>query len=164
MKTMKKTLAVVLMAVMVLTVASAAYAAVNIYTTGKVNLRKGPGPAYASVVHIPKGTNLTATSRWLDDRGVQWYKVEYKGKTGWISSVYAKYGYAPGTKDTVIATGNTHIRSKAGLNGAKLGTLHKGNYALYLNKSSEDDRGVQWYKIYYNGLTGWVSSKNVKVK
>lgn len=28
--------------------------------------------------------------RKKDDRGVAWYKVSYRGKTGWVSSKYSK--------------------------------------------------------------------------
>ena len=164
MKTMKKALAAVLMVALVMSCASVAFASTSIYTTGKCNLRTGPALGYSSITTVPKGTNLTATSSKTDDRGVKWYKVKYDGKTGWVSSVYCKKGSAPTSKKVVVATGNTYIRSNSNLNGKKLGVLHTGERANYLNKSALDSRGVRWYKVTYAGITGWVSSVNSYVK
>lgn len=62
----------------------------KVKTTGKVNLRTGPGLDYRSLRTIPKGKSLTYDETKKDDRGVKWYHVSYKGKSGWISSKYAK--------------------------------------------------------------------------
>ena len=82
---MKKLLAVLLVLGMLLTCAFA-----EVYTTGNVNLRKGPGLIYDTMGSVPEGTELEylgAVS--TDERGVDWYKVEYKGKAAWISSKYS---------------------------------------------------------------------------
>lgn len=62
----------------------------QVKTTGKVNLRTGAGLDYKSLRTIPKGTSLTYDETKKDSRGVKWYHVSYKGKSGWISSKYAK--------------------------------------------------------------------------
>lgn len=83
---MKKLLAVLLVLGMLLTCAFA-----EVYTTGNVNLRKGPGLNYDTMGSVPEGTELEylgAVS--TDERGVDWYKVEYKGKAAWISSKYSE--------------------------------------------------------------------------
>ena len=83
---MKKLLAVLLVLGMLLTCAFA-----EVYTTGNVNLRKGPGLIYDTMGSVPEGTELEylgAVS--TDERGVDWYKVEYKGKAAWISSKYSE--------------------------------------------------------------------------
>ena len=83
---MKKLLAVLLVLGMLLTCAFA-----EVYTTGNVNLRKGPGLNYDTMGSVPEGTVLEylgAVS--TDERGVDWYKVEYKGKAAWISSKYSE--------------------------------------------------------------------------
>ena len=59
--------------------------------TGNVYVRKGPGKDYAEIGSLCAGTvvsYLGATS--YDDRDVAWYKVNYNGNVGWVSSVYAK--------------------------------------------------------------------------
>ena len=63
----------------------------TIKTTGNVNVRKGPGLDYASIGSVPSGTKLSWTGATAtDERGVKWYKVSHNGKTGWVSSKYAK--------------------------------------------------------------------------
>ena len=37
--------------------------------------------------------------------------------------------------------------------------ISRGGTATYLDDYSVDERGVTWYKISYNGGTGWVSSR-----
>lgn len=61
------------------------------------------------------------------------------------------------------STGSVTLRSKPNLNGTALDTIAKGKTATFLNKASTDSRGVVWFKVKYNGKTGWVSSKYTKV-
>ena len=56
-------------------------------------------------------------------------------------------------------TGNTNVRTGPGLKYKIIGVLHKGDETRYLGKSSTDERGVAWYKVEWNGKTGWVSSR-----
>lgn len=164
MKTLKKSLASVLLVVLILSCCSVAFAATAIYTTGNCFLRTGPGLRYSTITTVPKGVALSAIAHSYDNRGVKWYKVKYEGKTGYVSSVYTKKGSEPSHKKVVIATGDTYIRSKANKSSAKLGVLYAGCRATYLNKSSVDSRGVRWYKITYGGITGYVSSVNSYIK
>lgn len=61
---------------------------------------------------------------------------------------------------TVYASdGDSYIRSQPSLSGKQLATLHDGASAEYLGRSSVDGRGVAWYRVSYNGTTGWVSSR-----
>ena len=63
-----------------------------IKTTGNVNVRKGPGLDYGTLGTLSKGTivsYLGATKK--DNRGVAWYKINFNGSVGWVSSKYAKF-------------------------------------------------------------------------
>ena len=63
----------------------------KIKATGNANVRKGPGLEYDSMGVLESGDKLTFLGiAKKDDRGVAWYKVSFYGKTGWISSRYAK--------------------------------------------------------------------------
>jgi uncharacterized protein YgiM (DUF1202 family) len=69
-------------------------------------------------------------------------------------------GGSSSTKNYVKASGGqTNVRNQPNLNGKSLKVMEKGTTATYLNASSTDERGVVWYKVSYNGTTGWVSSK-----
>ena len=62
----------------------------KVKTTGKVTMRKEGSLAGKYVKIVKKGTYLKVKKQAEDDRGVIWYKVTYKGDTGWISSTYTK--------------------------------------------------------------------------
>lgn len=60
-------------------------------TTGNVHVRKGPGLDYAEMGTLDKGTLISYLgSSKKDERGVRWYKINYNGKVGWVSSKYSK--------------------------------------------------------------------------
>lgn len=54
-------------------------------TVTSLRLREAPNTSCATLARIPEGTKLEV----LGQEGV-WYKVSYEGKTGYISSTYAK--------------------------------------------------------------------------
>lgn len=170
MKNIKKIVAAMLVAVMLL--ASAALAAGKIKTDGQVNLRKGADLDYASVGTMKAGKVLNFDKTRKDERGVIWYHV----KGGWISSKNttqiegtvskekdASTKSAKATGNTVKATGNLHLRKGPGLDYAEAGIIKAGKTAKYLGTTRKDARGVAWYKVSFNGKTGWVSSKYGKL-
>ena len=145
--------------------AGMALAETYVKTTGSVHVRKGPGLDYAKIATVSKGSSYLYKGESKDDRGVTWYKVEYKGSTAWISSKYSKTYSSSTATGTIYGVGKSNIRSKASLNGKILGTLPKGAEATHVgNETATDSRGVTWYKIKYNGITGWVSSKYTTLK
>jgi uncharacterized protein YraI len=51
----------------------------------RVNMRQGPGTHYQIVLQIPNGTMVRAgPGNTRGDNGALWYKVNYKGKTGYV--------------------------------------------------------------------------------
>ena len=130
---------------------------------GKSYIRTGPGLGYKALTTIPQGATAKYTDTAYDNRtpAVLWYKIKYNGYTGWVSSLYTtNSGTSSGTK--IVATkGSTNIRKAPDINSASIGTLSKGESAKYLNASAYDDRkpAVLWYKVSFNGKTGWVSSR-----
>lgn len=131
---------------------------------GSVTLRKKANKTSDSLGAIPEGTVVTFLNKASTDaRGVKWYKVEYDGTTGWISSRYAKIttdGSSSSSYKYVKATGGSvTIRSSADKESSALGAIEEGNTGSYLGASATDSRGVKWYKVKYNGVTGWVSSR-----
>ncbi len=133
-----------------------------VHTTGNVYLRSGAGRDYESLGGITANTNLIWTETAQDERGVAWYHVTYKGTRGWVSSAYAKEGKAH--VPVVTATGITNIRKDPSLEGELLGNMDKGKVAAYLGETKKDKRGVAWYKIKFEGITGWVSSMYTELK
>ena len=163
MKMMIKVLAVLLIAVMGIS-GIAAMAEGMIQTTGNVNVRSGAGLDYAKKCSVGAGKTFTYDKTAKDNRGVIWYRVVKNGKTGWISSMYAKQvsggktGKGVSTKGMVVATGIVNIRKAPSLDADLVSGMKKGGMATYLNEQSVDNRGVTWFKVKLNGRTGWVSS------
>ena len=88
MKTLKRISAIVLMLIFVMTIFMSAMAASDYYTTGRCNMREGPGLNYDALQTIPSGVKLSMRDSAKDDRGVIWIKCSFEGLTGWVSSIY----------------------------------------------------------------------------
>ena len=135
----------------------------QVTTTGSVNLRSGIGLSFASLRIIKGGVTLSYDMTGKDGRGVTWYHVTYRGKNGWVSSACVTEGGNSTSPTTVTATGAVNIRSGASKTYQSLGVIAKGKVATYLGEARKDSRGVTWYKVSYNGITGWVSSKYARL-
>ena len=140
-------------------------------TGGVVNVRSGPGVSYEDVGTLARGECLPYLNETRYDAGGQaWYKAQYYsyGEV-WVSAVYSELTYTrteasvddeAGTYGRYIqATGQLNVRSGPGLHYSELGMLKNGATAAYLGEHSTDERGVTWYKVSYNGGSGWVSSR-----
>lgn len=138
--------------------------------TARVNVRSGPGTGYDDIGTLVRGECISYLGvSQTDSRGVTWYKAQYYSYgTGWVSSTYSELVYTRTSAegdwvDTsgsyIRATGRLNVRSGPGLSYADKGTILSGNTAPYLGEYSVDERGVTWYKVSYNGGSGWVSSR-----
>lgn len=136
----------------------------KVTTTGSVHLRSGAGLDYASRTTVPEGVTLSYDKTSKDDRDVTWYRVTYRGVTGWISSKYAKKGSGGGSGKQVKMTGSANVRSGPGLKFMTIGTVSEGTTLSYQGETKKDDRGVAWYSVKLRGDYGWVSSKYAKLK
>lgn len=150
--------------------------------TSAVNLRSKPLTSSTIYTSIPAGKNVSCTGTAAKTSGGSvWYQVKYNGTTGWIYSAYAeKYSSSSDDSDsqsgsTVVKTydidgkyvkvvgGSVNIRSKAGTSYKVVGSMPSGAYGTCLGTAAKDTRGVVWYKVKYNGVTGWVSSRYSKI-
>ena len=55
--------------------------------------------------------------------------------------------------------GDVYLRTSPSLNGEKLDAMQENQTAAYLNGSAIDERGVLWYRVRFEGQTGWISSR-----
>lgn len=150
--------------------------------TSAVNLRAKPLTSSTIYTSIPAGKIVSCTGTAAKTSGGSvWYQVKYNGTTGWIYSAYAeKYSSSSDDSDsqsgsTVVKTydidgkyvkvvgGSVNIRSKAGTSYKVVGSMPSGAYGSCLGTAAKDTRGVVWYKVKYNGVTGWVSSRYSKI-
>lgn len=140
-------------------------------------VRSGPGSSYSKIGSLAKGKTFSITGKSTDKSGVVWYRLTYNGKTGYVSSVYVKTTSSgtssSGSSSSVTTITNTKgtvntksdpltVRSGAGTKYSKLGSLAKGK-TFDINGQTKDSSGTVWYRLVYNGKTGYVSSQYVKI-
>ncbi|MET3690266.1 L,D-peptidoglycan transpeptidase YkuD (ErfK/YbiS/YcfS/YnhG family) [Priestia megaterium] len=134
-----------------------AYAATVTYkvTASKLNVRSGAGTTYGIIGSVVKGQTLSVMSK-----SGSWYKINYNGRTGYVSSDYVQTSGTttpPAESTTYTVTASTlNVRSGAGTNYVSIGSVTKGQKLSVVSKSGS------WYKINYNGRTGYVSSDYVQ--
>ena len=121
----------------------------TVYTTGDLYVRAKPTKNSEKLGVLKKGTAVETTGM---KNG--WYKITYKGKTGYISGKYVTTT-KPGTAETTIVytTANLNVRDKATTEGKKLGVLKKGTAVETLGLKNG------WYTIKYNGKTAYICAK-----
>ena len=134
---------------------------------GQCNLRLTPDLNGEVLAILKEGVRAVYEgSTSTDNRGVDWYQVSYNGQAGWVSSRYARFGNYTSAASYGYVKATSHkvnLRDEPNLNGEDIGTMDKGETATYLGKKSTDSRGVVWYKVRFNGKTGWVSSRYSKL-
>ena len=158
---MKKFLSALLCMLLIFSLSVTAFATTYVKASSSTNIRKGAGLGYAKVSSISAGTKLTYLGSYKrDSRGVKWYKVKYNGYTRYVSSKYTYLTSSSSYKYVTADDGSAYIRKSASKYSTKLGALPQGKTATYLGSTKTDSRGIAWYKVKYNGVTGWVSSRN----
>ena len=136
---------------------------VRVTPSDGLNVRTGPGTGYDRIGGLTQGTVVTV----IDEKD-GWYKIEYEGSTGWVCAEYTeKVGSSttepsnPGTGEnsggessstgtkTIITTDALNLRDAPSTSGTWIVTMPAGTKLEVL----EEKNG--WYKVNYNGQTGW---------
>ena len=150
-------------------------------TTDKVNFRTEPRKDtnnanviqklntgdQVEVLTVPDGTTTS-----------DWYRVRYNGTVGYIQAPFVRIVSgntpAPGLPDedgdedvTVNATGmvtadKVNFRMEAKLTSSIYGKLNTGDVVQLLSIPEKTDSN-HWYKVYYNGKTGYIQSPFIRV-
>ena len=143
------------------TTAATSSSAGKLKTTSSVNLRKSSSKTSARLAEVPKGISLNY-STVSQKSGVNWYKVEYNGLTGWLMGTYVSVSSTSTTSEGNTVIGSISItkpgtRVRTSANGTKSGTvLAKGTIVSQLAEPISAG-GYGWYKIKTgSGLVGYV--------
>ena len=132
--------------------ASAASLGVGTVTADALRLRDSASTNGTILATAPKGETVII----LEDAGNNWYKVDYDSVQGYMSGEYltiaqkadVAIGYGQVSTDGAVL----NVRSGPGTGYAKVTTLSNGTVV----QITGIDNG--WYKITYNGTSGYVSS------
>ena len=121
--------------------------------SGSLNVRKSATTSSTVVTKLKKGTYVTLISK-----SGSWWRISYgKGQYGYCHSDYID---ELDSKVAIVATssGSLNVRSGAGTNYSKVGSLPKGETVLVLLK------GSSWSRILYHGSkTGYVSNQYISI-
>lgn len=98
---------------------------------------------------LPKGAIV-----YLIDYSSGWYQIKYGNNVGWVFGSLLS-SIQSGQYVTVINAYQLNIRSNPDFSAAIVGALSIGQYAKVIDYSSDGN----FYKIQYNGITGWASRK-----
>lgn len=139
-------------------------AAVVVVNVSAADLAYGAGTVTCSQLNIRAEANTSAKVLATLDRGVivvilektsaTWYKVNYKGTVGFVSTQYlsnvltAENFSASGT----IVGSDINMRSNHSTSATSLGTFSLGTTMSVIGINEG------WYKVKYQGLTGYIRS------
>ncbi|WP_052356532.1 SH3 domain-containing protein [[Clostridium] dakarense] len=132
----------------------------KVVNTSSLNVRNGAGTSNSKIGSLKLGEKVEVIS---ESNG--WSKIKFSGSTGYVSSQYlSKINTSPETpekpsqpettKETKqVNTSSLNVRSGAGTNNSKIGSLKLGEKIEVISESKG------WSKIKFNGSTGYVSSQ-----
>ena len=143
-----------ILAIPVLAAGTIAYGAATV-TASALNIRTGPGTEYSRAGLIYRNSKIVV----LETTQKNWYKINYQGTEGYVHTDYLKDVL---TSENFSATGtltstNVRIRSGNSTSTAILGMVTKGDVVQVIGINNG------WYKIQYNGITGYIRSDLMRV-
>ena len=121
---------------------------------GSYYVRTEPNASGTAISIVKTGDQIP----FLGEVSNGWYKVEYKGKIGWISS---KSGDIIENKEVTtevitVKGGSWHIRENAAASSKSLGVVKAGTT---LKKNGKTANG--WVGVLYNGKDAWITAKAI---
>ena len=131
-------------------------------TTANLNLRKSASTSSSIIATIPKNTTIEIVSK----SNSKWFKVKYKGNTGYVSKDYVKLNGSSSNNETPstpssekgVTSANVNFRKSASTSSSIIATIPKNTTIEIVSKSNS-----KWYKVKYKGNTGYVSKDYVKL-
>lgn len=121
----------------------------------EANIRAGAGTGYNILGVVKVGTKLTVLDVTSDGK---WYQVSYNGGTGYINRnmvTVEELDYSA----TATVISDVNVRAGAGTSYSKLGVAKTGESLTVIGITSGN-----WYKISYNGQTGYVAGNYVTIR
>lgn len=129
--------------------------------TSNVNMRLGASTLSKKVNYLKKGAVIKIESKTSNG----WYKIEYKGRDGYISQKYAKIG--TNQKDYTyreiddydgITTIKLNLRRSPSSTSTVITSIPKGARVEVEGKTSNG-----WYRVEYRDIEGYVSANYIKL-
>lgn len=140
-------------------------------TANKLFVRSGNGTNYKSIGYLKKNNSIKVTGKTSNG----WYRLKFKGKTGYVHGNYLKAQKAVKTSSKSIkpksngikvakakgtyrvTASRLNVRSGYTASHSKIGSLSRGKKITVTGKTSNG-----WYRIKHMGKVGYVSGKYLK--
>ena len=115
-----------------------------------LNMRTGAGTDNSVITSIGRGATVVVLEKTSDT----WYKVNYNGTSGYVCAEYLTGFSASGELSAAgkVNDSDVNVRSSASTSGSILGTASNG---MAVSVTGLDNG---WYKLNYNGSTGYIRS------
>jgi len=120
--------------------------------TDALNIRQQPSTSSQVLGVVYNGEKLEL----LDNDGV-WATVRYNNNTAYVSQQYVSIDGAAVQKKVYVTASSLNVRSGAGTGYSVLTQAPYGAELTVLEQA-----GASWYKISYNGVTGFVSADYIR--
>ena len=132
------------------------------------NVRSGPKKTYDLLGKVEKGKTITFTKMIENINGGVWYEYKYSSdQYGYIHGDYVKMSVTLTFKQGTITTDSgisLNVRSDAGSEYSKLGSLASGAIVAVLGSKKASD-GKVWYNYQFSSSKkGWICSDYVKIE
>ena len=139
-----------------------------------VRMRSGAGTGSSVIGTYDKGTKMSVIGA-----SGNWYQVSYNGKTGYVSADYMKLtvgntGSSSSSSSTPAPTSSAGTTVSGGFKASVIGTsvrlrsqpnTSSDTLGYYSNGVILTATGsvADWYKVSYNGKTGYMAAKYVRI-
>ncbi len=140
-------------------------------TGDPVNIRCYAGTEYSKIGTARKGSTYKLLGSAADSKGTTWYKINFGGHEGWITSKYSKttsksnsqdggneyskLDYVPESGKVKVTGSTVNVRQSAGTSYSSIGKASKGKVFSYSRTTTV--KGTVWYNIDFNGQSAWIS-------
>lgn len=138
------------------TISDQDYSATGIvYGATTVNVRSGDSTKYSKIGTVKKNQTLAIVSK---SSSTGWYRIVFGSGYGWISNYYVKIvDNTASSQNTGVTTTALNMRTGPGTSYARVLTIPKGKTV------SIEGQTNGWYKVTYNGKSGYSSGVYIKV-
>jgi len=117
-----------------------------------LNVRSIPNIAGRVLGVLSEGTVLDVTKA-----GNDWFEIQFKDSTGFVSNNYIEINSRSSTLRGFITTSLLNVREMPSKNSKILGSLTSGTQVVVLSQKQD------WLEIEFNNDTGFVSSKYIEM-
>lgn len=118
-------------------------------------LRRGATDSYQIVESISAGQQVKVIDKFQNAAGETWYRIEYKGITGWArADDFSEAHVSSAFPNVMFAKQDSLLKRGATDSYRAVGSIPAGQQVNVIDEF-QNAYGETWYRIEYGGVTGW---------